>query len=66
MMYGEIAGAGGFAEILPHSVLVRVFGMECRVIDLETLIHAKRAAGRPKDFEVLAELELLRERRTAS
>lgn len=31
-----------------------------RVLDLETLILTKRAAGGPKDFEALAELELLR------
>jgi hypothetical protein len=28
----------------------------------ETLIRTKRAAGRPRDFEVIAELELLRDR----
>lgn len=30
------------------------------VLDLETLIPTKRAAGRPKDFEAVAELEILR------
>jgi hypothetical protein len=33
------------------------------VLDLDTLIEVKRAAGRPKDFEVIAELEVLRDRR---
>jgi hypothetical protein len=32
---------------------------------LETLIHVKRAAGRPKDLEAIAELEALREERDA-
>jgi len=32
-------------------------------LDLDTLIRVKRAAGRPKDLEVLAELVALRESR---
>ncbi len=32
-------------------------------VDLPTLIHLKRAAGRPKDLERIAELEALREER---
>ena len=32
-------------------------------VDLDALIRVKRAAGRPKDLEVLAELEALREER---
>jgi hypothetical protein len=30
-------------------------------VDLPTLIKLKRAAGRPKDLEAIAELEALRE-----
>jgi hypothetical protein len=38
----------------------------CRILSLEKLIVVKRAAGRPKDFEVIAELEaiLARSRKT--
>ncbi|MCH6552192.1 MAG: hypothetical protein IH804_09300 [Planctomycetes bacterium] len=32
-----------------------------RCLDLPWLIHVKRAAGRPKDLEVIAELEALLE-----
>ena len=35
-------------------------------VDLPTLIRLKRAAGRPKDFEAIAELELLLERKQSS
>jgi hypothetical protein len=35
----------------------------CLVVSLEKLIELKRAAGRPKDREVLAELEALLEER---
>jgi hypothetical protein len=62
-LLGEIAGAGTFEELLPHTLEVEVFGIVCRVLDLETLIQAKKAAGRVKDFEDIAELERLRERR---
>ena len=61
-LFGEIAGGGCYADLLPHSIPVEVFGIRCRVIDLETLIQTKRSAGRPKDFESIAELEILRER----
>jgi hypothetical protein len=33
------------------------------VIDLDALIENKLAAGRPKDLEVVAELEVIREER---
>ena len=35
--------------------------MSCLFVDLETLIHLKRAASRPRDLERIAELEALRE-----
>jgi hypothetical protein len=60
---GEIAGGGGYEQLLPHSTILTLFGMQHRCLDLDTLIRVKRAAGRPKDFEAIAELEALREER---
>jgi hypothetical protein len=60
-LLGEIAGVGGYAALEGHTVDVTLFGTIYRCIDLDTLIKAKRAAGRPKDLEVIAELELLRD-----
>lgn len=60
-LLGEIVGGGGYAELLPHSEPVTVFGVECRCLSLDALIAVKRAAGRVKDFEVLAELEAIRD-----
>jgi hypothetical protein len=54
---GEITGGGGYRELLPHTIELQLFGLACRCLSLEQLIHVKRAAGRPKDLEVLAELE---------
>ncbi|MEP6821770.1 MAG: hypothetical protein ABI946_05405 [Chthoniobacterales bacterium] len=59
-LMGEVIGGGGYADLLPHSIAIEAFGVEFRCIDLPTLIRLKRAAGRPRDFEALAELEVLR------
>ena len=60
-LFGEIVGGGNYEDLLPHTISLRVFGIECRCLNLDWLIRVKRAAGRPKDLEVLAELEALRE-----
>lgn len=63
-LLGEVAGGGFYDELLPFSEEQEAFGIKCRVVSLEKLIQLKRAAGRPKDFEAIAELQaLLDERR---
>lgn len=62
-LLGEIAGGGTYDALLPHSRELAVFGLRCLCLDLETLIAVKRAAGRPKDLEAIAELEAIREER---
>lgn len=56
---GEVAGAGRYEDVAPHTTAMRLAQHDTLVIDLAWLIRTKRAAGRPKDLEVLAELELL-------
>ncbi len=56
---GEATGSGTYENLLPRSETRVIYGMEVRFVDLETLIHLKRAAGRPKDLERIAELEAL-------
>jgi hypothetical protein len=60
-LLSEATGGGVYEALLPHSELRQVDDMECRFVNLHMLIHLKRAAGRPKDFERIAELELLQE-----
>ena len=60
---GEAAGGGTYEALLSRSEVREIFGLECRFVNLETLIHLKRAAGRPKDLERIAELEVLRQER---
>ncbi len=62
-LLGEIAGGGGYDRLLPHTVELALFGHACRCLDLEWLLRTKRAAGRPRDLEAIAELEALREER---
>ena len=64
-LLGEIVGGGGYAHLLKDTLVIRIFGIECRCLTLERLIHVKRAAGRPKDLEVIAELEAILEERKA-
>ena len=61
---GEVVGGGTYDELLTHTIEIAAFGVRCRYVDLDTLVKLKRAAGRPKDLEAIAELELLRARST--
>ena len=45
--------------MLPYAQEMVVFGGPSLVIELDRLIEVKLAAGRPKDFEAIAELEEL-------
>jgi hypothetical protein len=62
-LLGEAAGGGGYTQLLPYSFELRAFDVVCRCVTLEGLIQLKRAAGRPKDLETLAELQALLEER---
>jgi predicted nucleotidyltransferase len=62
-LLGEIVGGGTFDDLVADCVSIQVFGVECLCLGLERLIHVKRAAGRPKDLEAIAELEALLEER---
>jgi hypothetical protein len=62
-LLGEIAGGGDYSDLVGQSIVVSLFGLECKCLELKPLIKAKRAAGRPKDFDALAELEALLEER---
>jgi predicted nucleotidyltransferase len=65
-LLGEITGGGGYEDLLPQSTRISAFDVEVRCLNLEPLIHVKRAAGRPKDLEAIAELQALLEERDAS
>ena len=62
-LLGELTGGGGFEQLQAHASHVQLFGRDVRCLDLDWLIRVKRAAGRPRDLEAVAELEALRDER---
>lgn len=62
-LLGEVAGGGDFERLREASDAIDLEGHTVLVVSLPTLIALKRAAGRGKDREALAELEALLEER---
>jgi predicted nucleotidyltransferase len=62
-LLGEVTGGGGYEQLLSFTEEIAAFGLTCRVVTLERLIQLKRAAGRAKDLEAIAELQALLEER---
>jgi predicted nucleotidyltransferase len=62
-LLGEITGGGRYEDLLPGTLRIQIYGVECHCLNLEQLIHVKRAAGRPRDLEAIAELEVIRDER---
>jgi predicted nucleotidyltransferase len=60
---GEVAGGGTYEQLLPYSAEAEAFETKFLCVGLERLIQLKRAAGRPKDLEPIAELQALLEER---
>jgi len=60
---GEVAGGGTYESLLPYAELLKPWGVDCHCVRLDKLIALKRAAGRPKDIEAIAELEAILEER---
>jgi hypothetical protein len=60
-LLGEIPGGGTYHDLLPGAIALHVFQSKCLCLSLKQLIRSKRAAGRPKDLEALAELEAIEE-----
>lgn len=58
-LFGEIVGGGTYEELVPHSAEIEIFGAKILCVTLERLIAIKRAAGRPKDLEAVAELQAI-------
>lgn len=62
-LLGEVTYGGTYEALLPDTEIVTVLGIECRCLSLERLIQVKRAVGRVKDLEAIAELEVIAEER---
>ena len=60
---GEVAGGGTYEQLLPFTIELNAFSVTCRCVTLDRLIQLKRAAGRPKDLEAIAELQAILDER---
>ena len=47
-LLGEMTGGGSYEQVLPHTLVLRVFDSDIRVLDLAALIRAKRRLGDPR------------------
>jgi hypothetical protein len=56
---GEVDGIGDYPETLKNSEVAELDGRQFRVLTIPALIRAKTAAGRPKDWEAIQQLEAL-------
>lgn len=65
-LLGEVAGGGTYDQLHPHSQLVQEGELSFACVTLERLIQLKRAAGRPKDLEAIAELQAILEERKST
>jgi hypothetical protein len=63
-LFAEITLGGTYDDLLPYTVTLNVFECKCLCLGLERLIEVKRATGRPRDLEVVAELQALLEERS--
>jgi predicted nucleotidyltransferase len=61
-LLADIPGGRTYEDRLDDSMDLQVFGTTCKVVTLSKLIHLKKAAGRPKDLEAIAELITLSRR----
>ncbi len=60
---GEIAGGGSYEQLLLHASEKELYSVRLQCVTVGKLIELKRAAGRPKDLEIIAELEAIRQER---
>lgn len=62
-LLGEVSGLGDYPSVYANSETIELYGRSRRVLTLNALIRAKKAAGRQKDLNQLPELEALLELR---
>ena len=60
-LFGQITGGGRYEDLVQDTMQIELFGITCRCLSLDRLIAVKRAVGRPRDLEAIAELEVLRD-----
>lgn len=59
----HVAGVGDFDAVLKHSTLKNFPFGRCYVINIDTLIEAKKAVGRPQDLIAVSQLQAIKEKK---
>jgi hypothetical protein len=62
---GEVRGIGDYDACRARSVEMNLGRVTTHVLDLEAMIEAKRAMGRPRDLLTADELEIIRDRKSS-
>ena len=57
---GEVLAVGDYEETLRHSIELNLPIGQCRILDLDTLIKAKEAMGRPHDLVAVQHLKAVK------
>lgn len=58
----SVLGVGDFSTVKQHSIVIEIDEIECRLINIDALIVAKQAMGRPRDLLAVQELEAIKEK----
>lgn len=53
----SIPGVGEYEQVRQAAIELEAFGFRLAVLDLPGLLAGKRAAGRPKDLQILPQIE---------
>lgn len=56
----SITGVGDYDVLKKSCIEIKIYGYSCKLISIEDLIKAKLALKRPKDLEVVKELEVIK------
>ena len=57
----EVAGVGGYAEVIRQSTEASLFGRTFRFLSIDALIASKKTTARPNDLRTVGQLEAIRE-----
>ncbi|WP_437478125.1 hypothetical protein WME75_29665 [Sorangium sp. So ce1014] len=63
-LLGDVPGVGSFDDVVKGSEDIQLYGSAVRILGLDALERAKRAAGRAKDLLDLGEIAAIRARRS--
>jgi len=60
---GELPEVCTYDELVGRCVTMEISGIRCLVVDIDTLMEAKRVAGRPKDLLTIHQLNAVKRER---